>query len=320
MSARTGYVGAPAKLLLLVCTVLGLVWVPLRGAAGQGGGADEAARLLAGTIDIHVHSEPDSTPRSVDGIEAAKQAKAKGMRGLVLKNHYDATAGLAYLARKETPGLEVFGGIDLDLPTGGMNPFAVEHMTQVSGGFGRIVWMSTFDSENQARYMKENRPVVSVARNGELLPETKAVIAMIAKHHLVLATGHVSPAEGLMLLQEGHRQGVQHMVVTHPLNLPVFMSVEQMQEAAKIEGVFLEFVGGSMKLPDAKKITDKIAETIRKVGPQHSILSSDLGQKANPVPAEGFGAYLMELKARGFTEEELGLMSRTNPARLLGLP
>src|SRR6266508_828621 len=137
--------------------------------------ADDA--LLQGTIDIHVHSDPDNVPRSLDGLDAAKQARAKGMRGIVLKNHYDPTAGLAFLARKEAPGLEVFGGIDLNLTVGGMNPSAVEHMTQVAGGWGRFVWMSTFDAENQVRYSKEDRPFVSVARNSELLPETKAVIS-----------------------------------------------------------------------------------------------------------------------------------------------
>ena len=84
------------------------------------------------------------------------------MRGLVLKNHHDPTAGLAYLARKQVPGLEVFGGVDLNLTVGGMNAAAVEHMTQVSGGWGRFVWMSTFDAENQVRYSKENRPFVAV--------------------------------------------------------------------------------------------------------------------------------------------------------------
>jgi len=78
-------------------------------------------------------------PRSIDGLDAAAQARDHGMRGLVLKNHYDPTAGLAFLARKQTPGLEVFGGIDLNLPVGGMNAAAVEHLTQVAGGWGRIV-------------------------------------------------------------------------------------------------------------------------------------------------------------------------------------
>src|SRR4029077_6030320 len=135
-----------------------------------------------GAIDIHVHSAPDNVPRSLDGLEVAALARARGMRAIVLKNHYDPTAGLAYLARKAAPGLEVFGGIDLNLSVGGMNPAAVEHLTQVAGGWGRLVWMWTFDAENQVRYSKENRPFVSVSRNGELLPEVKAVIGVIAKH------------------------------------------------------------------------------------------------------------------------------------------
>ncbi len=44
------------------------------------------------------------------------------MRGLVLKNHYQPTASLAYVVRKEVPGIEVFGGVDLNLSVGGMNP------------------------------------------------------------------------------------------------------------------------------------------------------------------------------------------------------
>src|SRR5881409_2514719 len=211
-----------------------------RGGIAQRGGTDDAARTIAGAIDIHVHSDPDDRPRSIDAIDVAKLARARGMRAIVLKNHYDPTAGLAYIVRKEVPGLEVFGGIDLNLTIGGMNPAAVEHMTQVSGGWGRIVWMSTFDAENQVRYSKENRPSVKVTRNGELLPEVKQVISVIAKHNLVLATGHVSSAEGLMLLADGRRQGVQHMVVTHAMNPPILMDIPRIQQAAKL-GAFLEF-------------------------------------------------------------------------------
>src|SRR6185436_15624088 len=178
-------------------------------------------------------------------LEAATLARAKRMRGIVLKNHYDPTAGLAFLARKSAPGLEVFGGIDLNLPVGGMNAAAVEHMTQVAGGWGRFVWMSTFDAENQVRFSKENRPFVSVAREQALLPEAKAVIAVIAKRRLVLATGHVSADEALMLVREARLQGVTSMVVTHAMNAPILMNLSQMQEAAR-HGAFVEFVGGSL--------------------------------------------------------------------------
>jgi hypothetical protein len=302
---------------LLACTVLGALW--MSSATAHQGGTDDAARLLAGTIDIHVHSDPDNVPRSIDGLEAAKLARSRGMRGIVLKNHYDPTAGLAFLARKEAPGLDVFGGVDLNLSVGGMNPAAVEHMTQVAGGWGRVVWMSTFDAENQVRYSRENRPSVSVARDGALLPETNAVISVIARHQIVLATGHVSAQEALMLLREGRRQGAQHMVVTHAMNAPVLMDVPQMQEAAR-QGAFIEFVGGALAAPAAAAAIDRYAAAIRAVGPQFCILSSDLGQKGNPLPPDGFAAFLMALRGKGFTEDELAVMSKYNPARLLGLP
>jgi Family of unknown function (DUF6282) len=241
------------------------------------------------------------------------------MRGLVLKNHYDPTAGLAFLARKEAPGLEVFGGVDLNLPVGGMNTAAVEHMTQVAGGWGRVVWMSTFDAENQVRFSKENRPFVRVAQNGELLPETRSVIAVIAKRGLVLATGHTSAEEALMLLREGRRQGVEHMVVTHAMNPPVLMDVAHMQEAAK-QGAFIEFVGGSLTSADSAARIDRYADAIRKVGPESCILSSDLGQRGNALPPDGFAAYLLAMRDRGFTAQEVARMAKENPARLLGLP
>jgi hypothetical protein len=274
--------------------------------------------VLAGAIDIHVHSDPDSVARSLDALEAARQARASGMRAIVLKNHYDPTGGLAWLARKEVPGIEVFGGVDLNLSMGGINPAAVEHMAQVAGGWGRIVWMPTFDAENQVRYSKENRRFVSVSRNGELLPEVKEVIGLIAKHRLVLATGHSSPQEGLMLLREGRRQGVRQMVVTHAINAPVLMTIPQMQEAAR-EGAFIEFVGGSLATKDASSRMDRFADAIRKIGPQFCILSSDLGQRGNALPAEGFAQFILAMRARGFDAKDLDLMTKQNPALLLGL-
>jgi hypothetical protein len=179
--------------------------------------------------------------------------------------------------------------------------------------------MSTFDAENQVHYSKENRPFVSVARHGELLPDAKDVISVIARYGLVLATGHVSPQEGLMLLREGRRQGVQHMVVTHAMNPPVLMDVPQMQEAAKL-GAFIEFVGGSLASADAASRIDRFADAIRRIGPEFCILSSDLGQKGNALPPDGFGAFILALRAKGLTEQDLDRMSKQNPARLLGLP
>jgi hypothetical protein len=300
-----------------VATCVALVAALAVSAAGQRN--DAAIRALSGAIDIHVHSAPDSVERSIDSIDVAKLALARGMRAIVLKSHYEPTATMAFIVRKAVPGIEVFGGIDLNLTVGGMNASAVEHMTQIAGGWGRLVWMSTFDAENQVRYSKETRPFVRVSKDGALLPEAKEVIGVIAKHRLVLATGHVSPQEGLMLLREGRRQGVAHMVVTHAMQAPVLMSVDEMQQAAK-EGALIEFVAGSLASPGAAARVDGYADAIRKIGPAFCVLSSDLGQKGNALPPDGLGAFIDALRARGFTDAQLNRMSRQNPAQLLELP
>src|SRR5262245_43055977 len=286
--------------------------------AAQSPDSSAAARMLRGAIDIHVHAAPDNVPRSMDGLDVARLARSRGMRGIVLKNHYEPTASLAFLARKEAPGLEVFGGIDLNLTVGGMNPAAVEHMTAITGGWGRVVWMSTFDAENQVRFSKENRPFVRVSGGGQLLPETKAVIAVIARHALVMATGHVSADEGLMLLREARQQGVTHLVVTHAMNAPILMDVPQMQEASRL-GAFIEFAGSTMANASAAARVDRFADAIRRVGPQFCILSSDLGQEGNPVAPDGFGEFLAAMRAKGFSQQDIDTMSKLNPARLLGL-
>jgi hypothetical protein len=304
--------------MMMIVTVMVTVALPMAIAISGQVRTDDEARLLAGTIDIHVHSDPDSRTRSIDAIDVAKLARAKGMRGIVLKNHDDPTGGLAYIVRKEVPGLEVFGGVALNLAVGGINPVAVQHMTEISGGWGRIVWMPTYDAENHVRTGNENRPFVSVSRNGELLPEVKQVIGLIAKNGLVLATGHSSPVEGLMLVREGRRQGVQHMVVTHATFTPVFMNVDQMKEAAR-EGAFIEFAGGSIGGAGGAARMDSFADAIRKVGPDFCILSTDLGQRGNPPPPDGFGALLLAMRDRGFTEVEVDRMAKQNPAKLLGL-
>jgi hypothetical protein len=273
---------------------------------------------LKGVIDIHAHTDPDSVPRSIDAIDLARMAKERGMRGLVLKSHWEPTASMAYLVRKVVPGIEIFGGIDLNRSVGGVNPTAVERMASVKGGWGRVVWMPTFDSENQVRYSKENRAFVPVSKGGRLLPEVVEVIGVVAKRRLTLETGHSSPVECLMIVWEARRQGVEHIVVTHAMLPPVGMSIPQMQEAAR-EGAYLEFVYNALIGPNkAFEISDYV-KAIRAVGPAHCILSSDLGQAGNPVHPDGLESFFQALRAAGISAADIDLMAKTNPAKALGL-
>jgi len=273
---------------------------------------------LKGVIDIHAHSDPDDRPRSIDSIDLAKLAREHGMRGLVLKNHYEPTESVAYLVRTVVPGIELFGGIALNRTVGGINPAAVERMTRVKGGWGRVVWMPTFDAENQVRFSKEARPFVSVSRNGKLLPEVHEVLQIIARNKLVLATGHSSPEEDLLLIRDAKRTGVDHIVVTHAMLPPVGMNLDQMREAARM-GAYLEFVYNALIGPNKVFEVPEYARAIRAVGPEHCILSSDLGQAGNPLHTDGLAAFFKALRGQGFSENEIDQMSKINPAKLLGL-
>ena len=287
-------------------------------------GEPPPAVSLRGVLDVHVHSAPDSGPRSIDAITAAQLARDHGMRGLVFKNHYTHTASLAYIVAKAVPGIELYGGIALNSTVGGVNPQAVRHMAATSGGHGRVVWMPTFDSAHYHRNLRANRNHVPISREGKLLPETLAVLDAIAELGLVLATGHSSPEESLLLIRAARERGIEGIIVTHPLPTPVAMSVEQQKEAAAL-GAFLEYPFNATlasdhlwTLPPEEKLAAYV-DAIRAIGPDHVILSSDLGQTMNPVHTDGLINFFQRLRAAGFSAEEIDRMARENPARLLGL-
>jgi len=92
-------------------------------------------------------------PRAVDSIDLARLAKAERMRAIVIKNHFVPTASDAYFVRKVVPGIEVFGGIDLNLTVADESSRSREH-GQDHGPLCRIVWMTSFDSCAQVRACK----------------------------------------------------------------------------------------------------------------------------------------------------------------------
>jgi len=275
-----------------------------------------SAQSLDGVFDIHAHCDPDVVPRSIDALNLVRLAKQKGFRGLVLKNHYEPTASWAALARQEVPGIDVFGGIVLNRSVGGVNAAAVERMANVKGGFGKVVWMPTFDSENHVRVTKENRPFVSVSRNGVLLPEVLQVLDVIAKRNLVLATGHSTPGEVLLMVREAKKRGVKSIVVTHAMIKYVAMNSQQIQEAARL-GAMVEFVGNGILGLNKEFEAREYASTMKAAGWDSVILSSDFGQAGNPLHPDGLMQVFKLLRAEGVSEEQLNRAVKQNPARLL---
>jgi hypothetical protein len=301
-------------------------------AAGEARG-QEADRALQGVIDFHCHSGPDVVGRSINDFEVVRQAKAAGMRAVVLKNHYTMTADRAQLAMQEIGGIEVFGGITLNRSVGGLNPEAVSKMVQMDGRRGRIVWLPTFDSEAQVKASGEKRPFVAVVKDGAPVPEMAEIFALIAKYNLVFESGHSSPAESLVLLKAAKAAGISRMVVTHALSVPGGGATdEQLKEMAQLgaivevtwlaqlPGAQTQTAGGAAAAGLFPRVTvAEYARVIRLIGADHVLISSDMGQIMNPSHVQAMHSFLVALKKEGLSDEQIDLVARKNPAKLLGL-
>jgi hypothetical protein len=271
-----------------------------------------------GIIDIHAHADPDKTHRSLDVFELARLYRDRGFRGLVLMNHFDPTGGQAYMVRKVVPGIEVYGGIVLNRLVGGINTAAVEHAVQVEGGYTKIVYMPTLDCENEVRRNGSGEPFVSVSRQGRLLPEVLDVLDLIANLGLVLSTGHTSPEEVLLLTRAARERGITRILATNPTYPAVDMGVAQMVAAAHL-GAFIELIYYVVGMPGTKWTLEGYAEAVRAIGAEHCILSSCSGQAWMPIHTYAWSELLRGMHAYGLTEHEIDMITKINPARLLGL-
>ncbi|MGZ4200549.1 MAG: DUF6282 family protein, partial [Thermoleophilaceae bacterium] len=179
--------------------------------AENGRPSEHARELLRGAFDTHVHISPDVVERKIDDVSLARRFAELGMAGVVLKSHYTSTAERASVVRAVVPEVLTLGAISLNRAVGGMNPLAVEIAAREGV---RTVWFPTVDSENEAHEREappgakvpvwvkvqldlreqgiEIEPVPVVDGGGTVLPETRTVLELIARHGLLLATGHLS--------------------------------------------------------------------------------------------------------------------------------
>src|SRR5258705_2481365 len=315
-----------AAIALLVCLALG----PDR-ALAQAGFPPPPPKVspAVGVIDMHVHSYPDVFGRNMDDIDVAQMAKARGLRGILIKNHISETASGAALVMKVVPGIEVFGGVVLNKAVGGVNPDAVEWMHRIYGGRGKVVWLPTFESDKHVKtFGNKDASGLVVAPNGQVTPEMEAILKIIARENLLLATGHVHPEEVVAVVKRGRELGVKNMIVTHGLtNVPGLSMAQAKQVAdmgAVIEICFLQFrAGPNAPLPFLihwQQVNAKnVAQAVKELGAKSLVISSDLGQSANMTHPDGIELAIGEMKKEGISDADIDIMMRKNPARLLGL-
>jgi hypothetical protein len=270
---------------------------------------------LTGMIDLHIHGAPDVRPRKLNDIEIARQAASAGMKAIVLKSHVTLTADRATLVEAMVPGVRVFGGLALNHPVGGINPSAVEMALKMGAA---QIWMPTLSSSVQRH--TPMLPGIALAPDGAIVPAAHEVLELIASYDAILGTGHLSVAEIELLLPAARQAGVKKILVTHPEHPPVEMPPDRQRELARKHDVLFErcFIS-TPSCVDGKVPFDRLAQIIRDVGPESTIISTDLGQTVNAPPVEGFASYVDQLLAAGFTWKDVRRMGADNPATLLGV-
>jgi Family of unknown function (DUF6282) len=268
---------------------------------------------LTGVIDTHVHSAPDVVPRRLDDLELAREATQRGMRAFVLKSHHTLTADRAYLVEQSVPGLRVFGAIVLNHPVGGLNPLAVETALRMGAA---VVWMPTFSAVAEPNPLG---PPISILDNGAVKGDVCEILRLIAEFDAVLATGHASPTEIAELVPAARAAGVRKIVITHPEHPPVRMAPLAQEELRDRFDVLFERCLISTTIGGGTMQVSALADRIRRVGVDSTIMATDFGQPSNATPPEGMAAYIDGLQRLGFHRREIDRMCRENPAQVLGL-
>ena len=275
-------------------------------------------RLMEGALDIHVHFAPDPrVERRCSAIDVAQQARDMGMRGLVLKSHEYPTHPVAYTASQAVPGITLIGGIALDVEVGGLNPMAVECTAKMGG---RVVWMPTFSARADRQHKGLGGGIYLLDERGRLVPEAYAILELVKAHDMVLATGHISTQESMVLVAEARNLGINRVVVTHGTTMAFWtgMTLEDMKTMAGM-GAYIEHCLHVM-MPLTYRLTPReLVETINAIGTEHCIVSSDFGQDYHPMPPEGMRMGIATLLQAGLEEVEVGMLVKDNPSRLLGL-
>ena len=271
-------------------------------------------KLLQGVIDIHIHTNPDIRVRRLNDIELATEAKRVGARAIVIKSHLVTTMDRAAIARAVVPGIEVFGGIVLNPHIGGLNAIAVDTAIKLGA---KIVWLPTSFSANERKHQGKSDGVETVV-DGKVVPALLPILKMVAEADVALATGHLTPAESLVVVEEARKQGVRKIVVNHPEWMTVDMSIDDQKRLAEFD-VFFERcyarnVGGKYDKNFRRNL-----DAMEALGFESTIVATDGGQVENPVWSEALAEYIGFLLDAGVPQSEVDRMTKTNPATVLGL-
>jgi len=297
--------------------------------------SERARELVRGAFDPYVHVAPDFAARRITDLELAERCRALGLAGFGLTSHYTATAERAAVVNAAVGARVATGSIVLNHAVGGLNAAAVEVAAR---GGARFVWLPTVSAGGEVAKVERADPdgnvpvwvrfelelraagarpgaVTVLDDDGAPLAELLAVLEIVARHGLVLMTGHLSPVEIFVVVEAAVAAGVETIVVTNP-EFPSHKLAPGDQQRLAARGALLQ---RALTTPYTGKCTwEEIFDATRAVGAAHTVWGSDLGQVFNPPVEDGLALMADRFLEAGFTDEEVRIMAVENTRRLAG--
>lgn len=287
--------------------------------------------LMQGAVDLHVHSGPSIMERQVDHFQAVEQAAAAGMKGILFKDHHYSVSPIIPIMERMMGdlGVSMFGGLVLNNSTGGFDPAVVDSILKHGA---RIIWMPTAHSANHIRtnfrksrlasnvQLRAPKLLTVLDENGHIKDEVKEILDSIAQFDAILSSGHLHVWEIWKLFEEAKTRGVKRLIVNHPM-YGLHFTHDDIREIAQTYGALIEqsaclYIDSRFNVYEP----EDLAADIRAAGVEHSSIGSDLGQVDNPSPVEGMRQAIALCLALGFTDDEVRLLVRDNPSRLVDIP
>lgn len=290
---------------------------------------DDVMEVLDGAFDMHVHAFPDPLiDTGWDQFQVTKMATDAGMGGCNFKAHTFPTASTVpfvnmmveeYAKNTGKKPAKAYGGIVLNYFSGGLNPDSVEMVARLGG---KTVWLPSHDSAHHNRIIDDpgTHWIELLDENDKPVPALYKIFEIVAANDMILDPCHASTKQRFVVIEEAKKMGVKRFMITHPNWNVTKMTMDQMIEISRMGAYIGLFAYGDIpNYNNPKCDPNYFMECIKKIGPEHCFLASDLGTLVNVPPVEGMKLFVRILLANGFKKADIRKMIVDNPRYLLNL-
>jgi hypothetical protein len=287
-------------------------------------------KVLDGAVDLHTHSGPSPFPRKLNHVEASYDAAKIGLRAILIKSHhhntvFDLLAMRDLLKDAPTPA---YGGVALNSEVGGVNPSAVAVAIQMGG---KAVWGPTVSAARHIEAHSHDDGFPSAGGDleekeesifdsaGNVSAETVRVTQLVAEADIMLTGGHLDVDSQKAFFATAKENGVKRLLLHHP-DFIIGASDGDVEELLSY-GAFVEHEMSMYHpgVPAPGWPISRLVSWIERIGPERTVIDSDLGQLANPYPVDGYIYVIQQLLDHGISEKDVRQMICHNTAYLLGL-